>query len=200
VWIETIGPDAAEGRLKAIYARIAGAGGEVDNILKAHALRPHTLEGHMALYKAALHHPGNALSKAFLESVGVYVSLLNGCHYCVEHHYEGLKRQLKDDAAAERRLAVLMAGKLEDAFDAREAAALRYAGKLTRDPAAVAKSDVAAMRAAGLDDGEILEINQVAAYFAYANRVVLGLGVSAAGEPLGLSPGASDDPDDWSHG
>ena len=39
-----------------------------------------------------------------------------------------------------------------------------------------------------------------AAYFAYANRTVQGLGVSFAGEELGLSPGNSDDPDNWSHG
>jgi uncharacterized protein YciW len=37
------------------------------------------------------------------------------------------------------------------------------------------------MRAAGLTDGEILEVNQVAAYFAYANRTVSGLGVTTHG-------------------
>ncbi len=44
------------------------------------------------------------------------------------------------------------------------------------------------MRDAGLGDGKILEINQVASYFAYANRTVTGLGVSIEGEVLGLSP------------
>ena len=33
------------------------------------------------------------------------------------------------------------------------------------------------MRAAGLSDAEILDTNQVAAYYAYANRLVDGLGV-----------------------
>ena len=46
------------------------------------------------------------------------------------------------------------------------------------------------------EDGEILEVNQVAAYFAYANRTVTGLGVSTEGEKLGLSP---DDGDGWEH-
>ena len=63
----------------------------------------------------------------------------------------------------------------------------------------MAEADVAALRAAGWDDGEILEINQVAAYFAYANRTVQGLGVTTEGDILGLSPNNSDDPDDWSH-
>jgi hypothetical protein len=55
------------------------------------------------------------------------------------------------------------------------------------------------MRAAGYDDGEILEINHVTAYFAYANRTVLGLGCSTDGDILGLSPNQSDDPGNWSH-
>ena len=33
----------------------------------------------------------------------------------------------------------------------------------------------------------------------YANRTVLGLGCSTAGDILGLSPNNSDNPDDWSH-
>jgi hypothetical protein len=39
----------------------------------------------------------------------------------------------------------------------------------------------------------------VAAYFAYANRTVVGLGVSAEGEQLGLAPDDSNDPDNWNH-
>ena len=54
------------------------------------------------------------------------------------------------------------------------------------------------IRDAGLSDGEILEVNQVAAYFAYANRTVTGLGVHTEGERLGLCP--PDDEEDWHHG
>lgn len=60
-------------------------------------------------------------------------------------------------------------------------------------------TDVHALREAGFDDGEILEINQVVSYFSYANRTVMGLGCSTTGDIIGLSPGNSDDPDDWSH-
>jgi alkylhydroperoxidase family enzyme len=41
----------------------------------------------------------------------------------------------------------------------------------------MSRGDVDALRAAGLDDGEILDANQVTAYFAYANRVADGLGI-----------------------
>ena len=39
-----------------------------------------------------------------------------------------------------------------------------------------------------LDDADILDLNQIAAYFADANQMVNGLGVEVAGEPLGLHP------------
>ena len=58
---------------------------------------------------------------------------------------------------------------------------------------------VTQLRSAGFIDGEVLEINQVTAYFNYANRTVLGLGCSTTGDILGLSPNNSDNPDDWSH-
>lgn len=51
----------------------------------------------------------------------------------------------------------------------------------------------------GFTHGEILEINQVVAYFNYANRTVLGLGVDVEGDILGLSPGNSSDEINWNH-
>ena len=88
---------------------------------------------------------------------------------------------------------------LPKAFTGKEFAGLEYAGKLTRDAAAVSEQDIGKLRDAGFDDGEILEINQVTAYFAYANRMVLGLGIDTKGDIIGLSPGDSSDPDNWSH-
>ena len=199
-WIKTVSREAADGRLKSIYDRVAGPDGQIDNILASHSLRPHTLEGHMALYKATLHHFGNALSKTYLETIGTYVSGLNNCTYCVEHHFAGLTRLLKDDARAAEIRAALDADDLASAFEGRELAGLLYARQLTRDPSGVGQGDIQRLRDAGFDDGEILEINQVTAYFAYANRTVLGLGVSHVGEELGLSPNDSNSPDDWSHG
>ncbi len=199
-WIETIPYARSGGRLRRLYDRIKGPGDKVDNIMMAHGLRPHTMEGHMALYKAVLHHQRNRLPKWFLETIGVWVSRLNRCAYCVEHHAAGLARLLDDPQRSSAIRAALESGDLESApLEAREVLALRYAETLTRDAAGVTEVLVEGLRAAGYDDGEILEINQVAAYFAYANRTVLGLGCSTEGDILGLSPGASEDPGDWSH-
>lgn len=199
-WIEIVGDAEASGRLRVLYDRVRGPGGQIDNILRLHGLRPHTLEGHMALYKAVLHHSGNRLPDWVLETIGVHVSLLNGCTYCVDHHFAGLRRLLRDDARASAIRAALETGTPATGLDVRVTAALRYAGRLTREPGAMKESDVDALRAAGWDDGEILEINQVVSYFAYANRTVQGLGVDTRGDVLGHSPRNADDPGDWRHG
>jgi uncharacterized peroxidase-related enzyme len=151
----------------------------------------------MALYKAVLHHPRNTLPTWFLESIGLLVSLLNQCSYCARHHGAGLKRLLLEEnfpyEAYREQLDAEFPG---EPFTTAERAALAYAHKLTLDPGGVGPADIDTMKAAGLDDGQILEINQVSAYFAYANRTVNGLGVDMAGEVLGLSPGDSED---WQH-
>lgn len=200
MWISHVPYAEADSRLKTLYDRIKGPDDNVDNIMLAHSLRPHTMEGHMAIYKYVLHHASNTSPKWFLEAIGVYVSLLNNCHYCVDHHFAGLIRLVGADRAKPMRAAI-ESGRLADAFNAEQVAALRYAQVLTRAPqdAAALRQHMDAMRAAGLDDGRILEVNQVTAYFNYANRTVLGLGVTTDGDILGLSPGNSDNPDDWSH-
>ncbi len=54
---------------------------------------------------------------------------------------------------------------------------LRYAAKLTREPAAVRREDVEALRAAGFADADVLAIAETTAYYAYVNRIADGLGV-----------------------
>jgi uncharacterized peroxidase-related enzyme len=198
-WINTISYDDSEGGLRELYDRVKGPDNNVDNIMLAHSLRMHTMQGHMTLYKYVLHHPRNALPKAYLEAIGVYVSSLNNCGYCLEHHFAGMARSLGDADRADGIRRALENRRPEEAFDGADLAGLNYASKLTLAADQVVEEDIEALRQAGLDDGEILEINQVTAYFSYANRTVLGLGVGTDGDIIGLSPGDSKDPDNWSH-
>jgi uncharacterized peroxidase-related enzyme len=198
-WIETVAYEDADGQLLELYDRIKGPDGRIDNIMRAHSRRPHSMAGHLALYKSVLHDRRNTLEPWLLEALGVYVSLLNGCAYCVEHHAAGLARRLRDQDRTAAIRAALETDRPERAFAGRELALMRYAERLTNEPAALGESDIEALRAAGLDDGQILEANQVIAYFAYANRTALGLGVRVEGDILGLSPANAADPDDWRH-
>ena len=47
-------------------------------------------------------------------------------------------------------------------------------------------SDIQDLRDAGIDDGQILEANQIIGYFNYANRCLNGLGVSTDGDIVGF--------------
>ncbi len=197
-WVRAIPYSEAAGRLKALYDRIKGKDGYIDNILTVHSLRPHSLEAHLTLYKYVLHHSDNSIPKWLSECLGLYVSMLNGCDYSVRHHYAGLRRIVMDDERAAAIEKALKDRRPARVFEGKELELMRYAEKLTLAPAEVVEGDIEALRAAGCDDGEILEANQVIAYFAYANRTALGLGVTTEGDILGLSP-SSDDPDEWSH-
>lgn len=199
-WIKTIPYAEATGKLKKLYDRVKGADDNVDNIMMSHSLRPHTMEGHMAIYKHVLHHNANTIPKWFLELIGVWVSALNECEYCVEHHFAGLKRLLEDDARADEIYEAINDGDVDVApLSDSQKMALGYAAMLTLTPSGVTEEIINALRSAGFEDGEILEINQVTAYFNYANRTVLGLGCNSDGDVIGLSPNNSLDPDDWGH-
>ncbi len=198
-WIKIIPFDEATGKLKQLYKRVKGPNNNVDNIMMVHSLRPHSMEGHMHIYKYVLHHNGNTFPKWYLEAIGVYVSMLNKCPYCVEHHYQGMRRLLNNET---KLVAIRNAFEVQKpglAFEGKELALMQYAEQLTLAPATLLASDLESLRNAGADDGEILEVNQVVAYFCYANRTVLGLGVTTEGDIIGLSPNENDDPDNWNH-
>ena len=198
-WIKTIDFNSAEGKLKRLYNRVKGPDNNVDNVLKIHSLRPHTLEGHMVLYKAVLHHSANTLPKWYLEALGCYVSHLNNCAYCLEHHLAGLQRLLNDDLKSQRFLEAVKTDTLDSFFDVKYTGGVAYANKLTLNVQSVMEDDFTNLKELGFSDGEILEINQVVSYFNYVNRSVIGLGASTKGDILGLSPNQNDDPDNWGH-
>ncbi len=99
-WIKVIGFEEATGKLKSIYKKIKGPNGQIDNVLSIHSLRPHSLVGHMSLYKNTLHHSNNTFPNWFLELLGTYTSYINKCDYCYEHHFTGMKQFLNDDNKA----------------------------------------------------------------------------------------------------
>ena len=54
---------------------------------------------------------------------------------------------------------------------------LAYVEKLTARPQDIATEDVDSLRSAGFTDRDIHDICEVAAYYAYVNRISDGLGV-----------------------
>ena len=63
-------------------------------------------------------------------------------------------------------------------LDDTDRAMLDYTAKLTRQPARVMPEDLQRLRDVGFTDQAILQINLIASWFNYINRVADGLGVS----------------------
>jgi uncharacterized peroxidase-related enzyme len=143
-----------------------------DWIIRSHALDSGSMNAHHILYRQAM--TGTAtLRKVEREMIALIVSKVNDCQYCLTHHRRGLRRLLLDDALLQR---------IEVDFETaglspERLAMLRYAVKLTREPATVVAEDVDSLREVGFTDLDVLHIAEVVAYFAYANRIANGLGV-----------------------
>ena len=184
-WIAMIPDEDASPALRAALAKARTPAGTVDNVMRVHSLRPASMLGHIALYKAALHDPMSALPPWFLEVVGSYTSMLNNCAYSLTNHWHNAAHLIGDPARAGEVQAALTGDRPEAAFEGKELALLAYTRKLTLHPGEMVAADVAACREAGAADAEILEVNQVCGYFSYANRCLNGLGVTLEGDTVG---------------
>ena len=159
--------------------------GTVDNVMRVHSHRPSTMRGHVELYRAVLHDSANTLPTWLQEVIGSYVSALNDCDYSFANHWKNASHLMGDEDRANAVEVALKKRRPEDVFDGAELALLRYAERLTLSPGTMQQSDVRMLQDAGLDDGQILEANQIIGYFNYVNRCLNGLGVTTNGDVIG---------------
>lgn len=122
--------------------------GLTPNLFKVAAHSPHTLEGLLGLNGSL---SKGRLTAAERESIALTVAQINGCNYCLSAHTAlGRGAGLSDSDIADARRATARNPKL--------AAILDFARMLVLDRGHAADKDVAGLRAAGLDDAEILEV------------------------------------------
>lgn len=89
------------------------------------------------------------------------------------HHSAWFRRLGADESLPQRLLDDYVNAPIGEA----DRAMLQYASKVTQAPADVTQADVETLKAHGFSDSAVLDICQVAAYFAYANRIADGLGI-----------------------
>ena len=192
-WIDMVEDGDASDELREALAMAQTPHGTVDNVMRVHSLRPATLRGHVVLYRAVLHDDANTLPMWLQECVASWVSILNDCDYSLANHWANARHLINDEARADRIEAALQAHRPGDAFGEREKALFDYAEKLTVSPGKMRQADVDSVRAAGFDDGEILELNQIICYFNYVNRSLNGLGVTTQDDIVGYYADAQSD-------
>ena len=112
------------------------------------------------------------LPRAERELAAAAASRTNGCLFCASVHSRFAAR-LSDRAEDVQRL-------LDEGVDAdqdgRWAAVIHAAAALTATPSRFGPEHVAALRTAGFDDEAIVDVIQSAAFFGWANRLMLSLG------------------------
>lgn len=123
--------------------------GTTPNLMKMLGNSPAVLEGYLSLSGALAH---GVLGSATGERIALAVAQINGCHYCLSAHtYIGSKvaKLSSEEIAASRR---------GTSLDARAAAALRFATRVVEERGSVSNEDLAAVKAAGFSDAEVVEI------------------------------------------
>ena len=142
--IETA-PTAARPLLEAVRKQL----GSVPNMFRLISNSPAALEGYLGL-SGALNK--GTLPPATRERIALAVAEANGCNYCLSAHtYLGKRLARLEDAE-------IVANRRGASNDPRANAAVRFAVKLVRDRGHVGEGDVRALRAAGYDDAQVIEI------------------------------------------
>jgi uncharacterized peroxidase-related enzyme len=134
---------------------------------------PGSLGERGALFNTVMYAP-RGLPRAEREYATAIVSITNGCVYCTSVHARRFADLSKQPEAMQR----VLDGGPHAETDPRRRAIAAYAEKLTLTPREVTAGDLAPLRAAGMDDLEILDLIHSIAMFANANRLMQSLGES----------------------
>lgn len=146
--IAAINPATAEGKAKDLLAAVNQLLGVVPNLFRVTAQSPAALEGLLGLNGALSQ---GALSGQLRESIALAVAEANSCDYCLSAHtYLGAGAGLSEADVLKAREGL--------AADAKTSAVLRFSRTLVQNAGRVGDSDVAQLRAAGVNDAEIIEI------------------------------------------
>ncbi|QLR43215.1 alkylhydroperoxidase domain protein [Enterobacter sp. RHBSTW-00994] len=125
--------------------------------------------------KGIFYTPGG-LPRAERELAATVVSKINGCIYCASVHARKASQLSKDDTAVEALLAVRPGQSLSEGQSPRWQAEIHFAAALSVTPPAITPAHLAALEKQELDTLQQLDLVQSAAFFAWANRLMLTLG------------------------
>jgi uncharacterized peroxidase-related enzyme len=163
--ISLISPELAGPEVKEIYEKTLR--GKPGNAQRALAHRPEMLKSFLPFYASV----GRSLDRKLYEMIYLRVSLINGCHYCTQHHVASSKRVglTADDWSS------LKVGDYSR-YSGKEQVALTYVDKLTRTPHDITDPDIARLKKE-FSDEEIVDVHLLAGLANLTNRFT---------DPLGL--------------
>ncbi len=165
--VQLINPTEATGERKQVLDQIQGAFGATPAMFRAVANSTAALKSMWGSFGAL---GGGVIPAKLGEQIAVAVADRNACEYCLAAHTV-LGR--KAGASAEE----MSAAQAGESNDPKTAAALRFALKLVNDRAQVTDADVQALRGAGFNDEEVVEILAHVALNLFTNYVNVAFAV-----------------------
>ncbi len=163
--ISLVNSESANHEVKEIYEKTLR--GKPGNAQKALAHRPELLKNFLSFYASV----GRSLERKLYELIYIRVSLINGCHYCSQHHVASSKRV----GLTGQDWAALNQGDYSKYSD-KERAALAYVEKLTRSPRSIGDIDFVPLKKF-FSEPEIVDIHLLTGLANLTNRFT---------DPLGL--------------
>ncbi len=162
--IPAVDPSTTAGKTRELLAGVEKSLGAIPNLYRVVAQSPAALEGVLGLTEALAR---GRLGPRLREQLALTVAEANACDYCLSAH-TALGKGLK---LSDAELALARQGR---ASDPRAAAALRFAARVIERRGRIDDADLAEVRRAGFDDGQVVEIvaNAVVNVFTnYLNQV-----------------------------
>lgn len=165
--IPLIERSAAKADVAPTLDAIQGAFGATPNMFRAVANSPAALNAMWGFFGAL---GGGTLEAKLGEQIAVAVANRNDCEYCLAAH-TALGRKAGASSAE------MSSAQTGQSDDPRTAAALKFALQLVESRGQVAEADVQALRAAGFNDGQVVEILAHVALNLFTNYVNVAFAV-----------------------
>lgn len=168
-WIEPVAEASLSERQRDSLVEPARAKSDYFRLL---ARDPDILEARTRTDKDIFYNTVDGLPRAERELAAAATSRFNGCIYCASVHARHAAVYSKKPADVDELLDKGISADLGERWNAIVSAA----STLSQIPPVFGKTEIDALRAAGLDDDEIFDVIHAVSFFNWANRLMLSLG------------------------
>ena len=146
--IETLNPETTTGKSKELFNSVQNKLGFIPNLIKVFGNSPVTLQSYLSLGELTA---GGNFSNKFREQLALAIAEENNCNYCLSAHTAiGKMNGLSDEQIELNRQGLAKDKKVETA--------LKFAQEITKNRGVVSTESIQSVKAAGYNDGDILEI------------------------------------------
>jgi alkylhydroperoxidase domain protein len=171
-WLPALAPLAVEALTDRHYEGLTERSRAQSAYFRLLARDPEVLGARTRTDKDIFYNADGGLPRAERELAAAAVSRVNGCIFCASVHARFATRHSGRGADIDR----LLDEGISADLDPRWNAVVQASERLTRTPSQFGTADIGSLREVGLKDDEVADLVFAAAFFNWANRLMLSLG------------------------